>query len=115
MNDDLELKELDMFNGTEKYHEGFMGVKLTDGVKYIVNNGYSWFVSDFSVVANMKHKLKSESFLSVELKLEGKRGKMIVTDGNNKILYSQKYTYTSAKKEFKLFYTNNVLMLSGEY
>ena len=115
MTDDLELKELEMFRGTEQYHKGFMGVKLTDGVAYVVNNGYSWLVSDFSVVAKMKPVLKAEEFLTVELKLDGKTGKMVVTDGNEKTLYTQEYGYTSAKREFKMFYTDGVLMLAGEY
>lgn len=115
MKDDLELKDLGHFTGTEKYTKGFMGVKLTDGVVYVMQNGYSWFVTDFSVIA--KTKLKNEEFLSIELTLHTtkKTGIMMVTDGNGKKLYSQRYEYTDAKKEFKMFYTDGVLMLASEY
>lgn len=115
MTDDLKLKDLNQFSGTEQYHAGWMGVQMTDGVAYVVNNGYSWFVSDFCVVAKMKPELRSEEFLSVKLKLNGTKGEMVVTDGNEKVLYTQKYDYTNAEREFGMFYTDGVLMLQGEY
>jgi len=37
---DLELKALNEFIGTQNYYR-YMGVLLTDGVKYIMENGYS--------------------------------------------------------------------------
>lgn len=110
--DDLELKELDMYHGTEKYHD-VMGGNVTDGVAYIMNNGYSWFVTDSLAVIRIQ--LKKEPFLSVKLKLKDDTADMIITDGNDKVLYKQHYGYTSAKRELNLYYSNNVLMLSGEY
>lgn len=112
MTDDLELKELNQFCGTEQYHN-VMGVNITDGIKYIMENGYSWFVTDFVVVAKMK--LKNQEFLSIKLKLKNETGQMEVTDGNNKILYTQEYKWTNAKKEIQLYFEGNVLMLTGEY
>jgi len=49
------------------------------------------------------------------LKLDGDKGKMIVTDGNDNKIYTQDYEWTNAKEELDLFYTNKVLLLSGEY
>lgn len=117
--EDLELKQLEQFTGTERYHKGFMGVLLTDGVAYIMQAGYGWFVTDFSVVAKSVPALKAEPFLCVKLCLntgEKKvKARMIVTDGNDKVLYTQPYEYTDAKRELKMFYTDNVLMLDNEY
>jgi len=110
----LELKDLNNFNGTEKY-SGMFGVNLTDGVAYLMNNGYSWFVTDVLSIIKIDEKVKKEEFLTIKLKLADARGEMAITDGNNKTLYTQFYEYTDAKKEFQLFYTNNVLMLSSEY
>lgn len=112
--DDLKLKDLQHFKGTQKY-VNVMGANVTDGVTYIMQNGYSWFITDFIVIAKMKAKLKREEFLSVKLKLNGQKAFMIVTDGNENKLYTQKYDYTSAKKEIQLFFIANVLMLSSEY
>jgi hypothetical protein len=43
---DLELKQLENFHCSEEYHEAWLGVLATDGVKYVMENGYAWFVSD---------------------------------------------------------------------
>jgi hypothetical protein len=63
-----------------------MGANITDGAKYVMENGYSWFITDAIVV--MKLKLKDQPFLSVKLKnLEGNKAKMVITDGNGHELY----------------------------
>jgi len=116
MVDDLDLKYLENFIGTQKYYHGYLGVNLTDGVAYISNNGYSWLVTD--AISVIKTKLVSEEFLCIKLEILGdSKARMIVTDGNDKTLYEQNYDYTDAKRNLKLFYdkNSNVLMLSGEY
>ena len=45
MKEDLELKDLGQYYGTTQYYN-IMGVNITDGVEYIMKNGYSWFVTD---------------------------------------------------------------------
>ena len=112
--DDLGLKDLGEYFGTEQYHN-VMGTNVTDGVIYIMQNGYSWFVTDFLAVAKFNEKVKVEEFISVKLKIDGDKAKMVVTDGNDVILYEQKYVWTNAKVELTLFFTDKVLLLSGEY
>ena len=115
MNKDLELNDLEQFRGTEKY-TNVMGVNVTEGINYIMNNGYSWLVTDFIVVAKMKAKLRNEPFLTIHLIINlDDTAEMVVTDGNKNRLYAQEYKYTDAKTEVKLFFTDNVLMLAGEY
>jgi len=114
---DLSLRDLNSFYGSV-YHHAIFGigtnVKLTDGAMYVYQNGYAWFISDALIYIGSK--LKNEEFLTIELKLnEDKTAKMIITDGNEKVLYTQKYEYTDAQREFKMFLTDNVLMLASEY
>jgi len=109
---DLELKQLSGFIGTTRYY-GVLGANVTDGIKYIMDNGYSWFVTDSLIVAKMK--FKHEPFLSIKLKLKDKGAETIITDGNTKTLYKQQYLITDAKQNIDLFYCDNVLMLSNEY
>ena len=109
---DLELKQIHNFTGTEQYHN-VMGVNVTDGIAYLMENGYSWFITDSLVIIRMR--FKNEEFLSVKLKLNGDKAKMVITDGNDKTLYEQKYEYTNVKKEVNLFFTDNVYMLAREY
>ena len=84
---DLELKELPYYTCTEHHYKSIWG-KYTDGVKYIMNNGYAWFVTDAQIVIRMKPKLRAEEFLTVELKLkEDSTAQTVITDGNGNILY----------------------------
>lgn len=115
MPDDLELKALDNFIGSESYYNVF-GVKVTDGVNYIMANGYSWFVTDAILAVKFIANLKAEPHLTIELKLiEPKKADMVITDGNGNELYKQHYDYTTAKRELKLFLIDNVLILNSEY
>ncbi|MCW1308285.1 MAG: hypothetical protein OH337_03695 [Candidatus Parvarchaeota archaeon] len=115
---DLELRELDKYTGTEHYYN-FMGVLITDGVKYIMENGYTWFVAD--VVALIKahprirEYLKRDTFLTARLEVEDNEADLILEDGDYNKLYSQHYSFTDAKRNLKLFYVSGVLMLSNEY
>lgn len=115
MGEDLSLGSIENFRGTEQYHN-VMGINVTDGVAYVMENGYSWFVTDFlSLIATNHKNLKEEEFLSIRLVLDGSKGKMVVTDGNEKELYTQEYKYTNAEKELWLYFTDGVLLLSQEY
>jgi len=112
--EDLELKKLGQFYGTEQYHS-VLGSDVTDGIMYLMHNGYSWFITDTLVTLKMKDKVKNEDFVSIKLNVIGDKASVVMEDGNGNKLYSQKYEYTNVKRELKLFYTNNVLMLAGEY
>lgn len=115
--DDLELKQLGQFRGTTQYHKMgslFGDTVATDGVAYIMKNGYGWFVTD--ALAVIIFKFRNEPFISIKLKLlEDNKAKMILTDGNTKTLYTQEYNYTDAKKELNLYFIDNVILLSSEY
>lgn len=113
MTEDLDLKDLEQFYDTMQYHKGFLNTNLTDGVAYISENGYSWFVTD--AIAVIKTKLRNDEFLAVKLIVDGNKAEMSITDGNSKILYAQKYDFTDAKRNLTLFFADNVLMLSSEY
>jgi hypothetical protein len=119
--EDLELKALHQFNGTTKYYE-YIGMTVTDGIVYLLQNGYSWFVSDavFTTYFDIRIKqyLKKDKFLVIRLKVNRKNKTAIVTfeDGNNNVLVTHFYNHTDAKvKELVLYYVNGVLMLSNEY
>jgi hypothetical protein len=116
MADDLSLSELSNFIGTEEYHslKPLFTTNVTDGVKYVMDNGYSWFVTD--MVAVIETKLKGKDvFFSVKLKVKNKSAVATVEDGNGKIYHRQEYKYTDAKRDLVLYWDNGVLMVSGEY
>jgi Family of unknown function (DUF6876) len=128
--DDLELKELGSFIGTEQYHRGFLGVNCTDGVKYVMENGYTWFVNDAVAVLKTMPKFRNEPFVVVRLNLHDPPyevydpesdsdiksvATLVMDDGNNNPLYHQEYQATDAKVNLKLYFADNVMMLASEY
>ncbi len=115
--EDLELKNLSAFYGTMEYHN-VMGTQTTDGIIYLMENGYSWFVTDFlSFVAVNPKSIRNQEFLTIKLLHNpyANNATMEISDGNGNVLDTQIYQWTDAKKDLTLFYTNGVLMLSGEY
>jgi len=111
---DLELKNIGQFIGTLSYYKMY-GFDITEGVKYLCDNGYYWFVSD-SLIAIRYYKLHLKNpFIVVKLKLHKKGASIIIEDGNYNKLYQQNYEYTDAKAEAKFYVQNNVAMLPSEY
>jgi len=114
---DLELKQLNQFYGTQQYFN-CLGALVTEGVKYIMDNGYAWFVTDALAVikAHPDKRLRAEPFLVVRLKKTAENeADLTIDDGNENVLYTQHYGFTDAKREPKLYFADNVLMLSNEY
>ena len=109
---DLYLRDINSYTGSEKWYN-VMGIYVTDGVKYIMENGYSWFVTD--AIAVIRAKLKKEDFLAIKLIVKNGGAMMEITDGNGHVFYRQEYKWSDAKRDLTLFYADNVLMLSGEY
>lgn len=111
---DLELTELPYFTGSEHIYRDMWG-KYTDGIKYLKDNGYAWFISDALIAIRMKPELRQEEFLTVELKLkEDGSAQTVITDGNENMLYTQEYQWTDAKREVKVYYENSVMCLPSE-
>lgn len=117
METDLELKKLDFFSGSENYYR-CMGVLITDGVKYVAENGYAWLVIDAISKIKFDKKLRNEDFISIKLEIP-KEGEAVVIfkNADGKVIKKEKYKYSNVKREFKMYYdrASNVLMLSGEY
>jgi len=118
---DKKLRNLDMYYGSRNYYRIpiFKSV-VTDGVKYIMDNGYSWFVTDALSIIDTK-LAKKHSFLIVELNVDRKNKTAVMEiksdDGVNvRTLYRKNYSYTDAEVDkLKLYWVEGVLMLSSEY
>lgn len=114
---DMELKDLDDFVGTEQYHNVLLGIKATDGIKYVMENGYRWFVTDAVSIVVMEKAVKAEDFVKISLEMNDGKATVTYTDGNNHELYRQKYAFADAKKSFSIYYdrASNVMLLPSEY
>jgi hypothetical protein len=111
--------DLAHFTGSDcLFHDRFApGVKYTQGVKFLRDNGMNWFVSDLLVILRMKAKVASQAFVAIKLIKDKKGGATVrYEDGDNGKLFSQKYDLIDSNAcEVTLFYTDGVLMLSSEY
>ena len=113
---DLVLIDLSIFYGSEHYYRLMVGFIATDGVHYVMQNGYSWVVSDAAVILRMEPKVRGQVFVVVRLKLLPERGaKIVYEDGNSKVLFEQSYEWTDAKRELELFFADNGIKLASEY
>jgi hypothetical protein len=114
---DKELKNLGQFYGTNEYHRIslFSNIIGTDGIKYLMDNGYSWAVTDAVVIVDKV--LKNKDWVTIELKVnkEKENADIIYSDGNGNELYKQHYKWTDVKRDVKMFAVGDTLMLTGEY
>jgi hypothetical protein len=115
MEDDLSLKELEQYCGTMAYHR-VLGANVTDGVAYIMRNGYSWLVTDALALVRFNDKMNRQPFICIKLRLlPDKKAIVTYTDGNENLLDESRLEYTTAQRELTLYFTDQVLLLSGEY
>jgi hypothetical protein len=113
---DLSCPDLEQYTGSENYYREIGGL-VTDGVRYVMICGYSWFVTDSLCAIAFKPQLRREPFLVVKLTLDPKKpheATVTIDDGNDNILYKQHYGYTDAKRDLKLYFENGVLCLPSE-
>jgi hypothetical protein len=120
---DKDLKNLDSYTGTQSYmwmHKR----RVTEGIRYLMENGYHWFVSDALINCVHHDKLKNQPFITIKLKRTDIReskggiwcqGEVEFSDGNEKVLLTQKYSMCDARRDLTLFYTDDVLLLAREY
>jgi len=112
---DLELKKLGQYYGTDNYYR-CLGTLITDGVMYVMKNGYSWLVNDIIILVKFERKLRKQPFIYVRLQLNGDGSALLVfEDGNYNRLHVERYEWTDAKRELEFFYVGGVLLLKSEY
>ena len=108
--------DLTEFTGTLEYHRlTYFPILATDGVKYLAEKaGAFWLVDDIAAV----YVTKKNEYPFISINVISKDGKATVkyTDGNYKKIHTQNYEYTDLPEgEYKLFLTDDVLMLTSEY
>ena len=115
--------ELNQFIGSENYYKHFLGYHYTDGVKYLAEKAGAYWLLDaiFSHIHTNQILREEEDFLSWKLKPTKNAGCILTgDDGNNNILVTQVIEYTDfpfdqIDKDFMLFFTNGILLLTSEY
>lgn len=91
------------FGGSERFTRYQDSLLLTDGARYVAEACEAFWLMD--IIWSVEPKLRHEPFWVVELKVsESATGQVIITDGNDNVLYTQALKYTDFPlPEIKLY------------
>ena len=111
------VAELRNFTGTEHYFVNpmYRWMQYTDGVKYFANKaGAYWFLD---MVGTELHDLaRKEHFMTVDLIVRDGKSEILVTDGNDVVLWKRKDIYTDCPTgTYRFYLQHNVFMITSEY
>lgn len=110
----MNLKELDMFTGTENYYKHWAGFGVyTDGVLYLAEKANAYWLLD----AIFSYRRK-ESFQLWELKVNKDKSCILTMkeDSDSPILVKQEIEWTDFPLDYiKLYLIDGVLLLPSEY
>lgn len=117
MTDSNLVDDLRQFIGTENYYVNplYRWMKYTDGVKYFASQaGAYWFLD---IVGTELHKLaKTEEFMTVDFIVREGKGQILVTDGNDTVLWNRSGILTDTPEGVYRFYlAHGVFMINSEY
>ena len=88
------------FTGTESYTRHTFGYTLTDGARYVAENGgtgngTAWWLMDLIASLSFDKRASKEPFQVFNLqKIRDKEAVVTVEDGNERIIYRQEIPYT---------------------
>ena len=115
----LTQEDLGQFTGTERYYSYLMGLKLTDGIKYLADKGKCWWILDAVASYQIKHSKVPFQLWKLEvIENKGKRGAILTMreDSDKPELVKQKIPYTDFPLESIEFYViDKVVLLPSEY
>ena len=116
----LTAKDLLQFSGSENWYRHSLNRKVlyTDGAQYLAEQGGAYWLLDSIAIAQAHVKaVKAEEFQVWTLKVNPDSTALLTCDdGNKRIVYSQSIPFTDFPlPEVKLYFCNNVIMLTSEY
>lgn len=111
--------ELSQFTGTANWyrHPLARSVLYTDGVKFIAERaGAYWLIDEISLSQISEPALTGEEFQLWTLIVDGRAAILRCDDGNDRRLLDKRIDYTDFPKPgIKIYFTDGVIMLPGEY
>ena len=117
----LALRQnLQQFTGTDQYYRISTQVVLTDGTKYLAEQGACYWLMDLIVSYITQVSFATEDFVSIRLERKQSAATVTLDDGNGNVLASQHIEYTDfLLDEIKLYACRSelywVVMLPSEY
>jgi len=120
----LTETDLNRFTGTECYYAYLVGLKLTDGVKFMADEAGAYWLLDIIASYQCEAKIRREPFQVWELKLSpdnaatGKHQAVVTmkTDSDRPLMVKQQIEYTDFPLDsITLFLIDGVILLTSEY
>ncbi len=115
-NFDLE-KELAQFTCSEHWCQHWLGIKYTDGIKYLADTAKAYWLIDFIASAQVVKSVRQEPFQVWRLTVSSDSSSDIsADDGNGIVVFRKKIEYTDfPMKTIKLYLCDGILLLPSEY
>ena len=115
----LKAEDLEKFIGSENwYRHGLVhSVTYTDGAKYVADAGEAyWLLDEIALAQKFNRAVKVEPFQVWKLVVSANQGILTCDDGNDKVVLTKQIEFTDFPlPEIKLYFTDNVILLPGEY
>lgn len=110
------------FYGTENYHRGFLGMLMTDGVKWLCENAECYWLTDAIMSYQQDRRVKNDEMLQgIQfwiLTVKDKTAVLRLERDSDDVVLTQDIPYTDFPlDEIKLYYSpaNKVCLLPSEY
>lgn len=112
--------DLHQFTGTDQwYRHGLVrDVLFTDGAKYVADKGGAyWLLDEIALAQRYEKKVRAEPFQFWKLTVKpDKTATLVCEDGNGRSVFTKRIPYTDFPlEEIILYFTNNAILLPGEY
>lgn len=117
--------ELDNFTGPETIYRVFLGCYMTEGVKYFTDKtDTKWLLTNIIFNCKLQPKLMNEGFITICCQntsdIDANEGiKVVYEDGDGHNLEENFYPHVqladAGKEEYKLWFTDDTLLLPSEY
>ena len=106
---------LKQFMGSMNHYRGFLGVRYTDGVKYLADRcGAYWFID---LIASYQKMLEKMYFQLWGIDVHGDNTATVTCreDSNRMPVVTQEIEYTDFPFDYELYCINRVILLKSEY
>jgi hypothetical protein len=116
----LHKNDLAHFNGSEHWyrHPLVRKVVYTDGAKYVADSGGAYWLIDEIAFGQSLPAIAPEEFQVWKLSVNLAENTAVLTcdDGNDRVVFTKQIEYTDFPlDEIRLYFTDNTILLPGEY
>ena len=109
----MQTSDLAQFYGSETLYRHFTGMKFSEGVKYFAEKAEAFWLLDLT--ASLLPKFRKESFVVVQLTVNGSAADFKLSDGNGSYLAFKRIAYTDCPEgAWKFYVVDNIMILPSE-